>query len=67
MSDLHEQAEELRKKRSDTSLMNFMNNHKVSVRYVGRQWVASTEDYMGMGNSLRSAIINLERRMYDGS
>ena len=65
MSDLHEQAEELRKKRSDTSLMNFMNNHKVSVRYVGRQWVASTEDYMGMGNSLRSAIINLERRMYD--
>lgn len=65
MSDLHEQAEELRKKRSDTSLMNFMNNHKVSVRYVGRQWVASTENYMGMGNSLRSAIINLERRMYD--
>ena len=65
MSDLHEQAEELRKKRSDTSLMNFMNNHKVSVRYVGRQWVASTENYMGMGNSLRSAIINLERRMYE--
>lgn len=65
MSDLQEQAEQLRKKRSDTSLMNFLNNHKVSVRYVGRQWVASTEDYMGMGNSLRSAIINLERRMYD--
>tara|TARA_B100000085_G_C18486707_1_gene489548 strand:- start:108 stop:305 length:198 start_codon:yes stop_codon:yes gene_type:complete len=65
MSDLHEQAEELRKRRSDTSLMNFMNNHKVSVRYVGRQWVASTENYMGMGNSLRSAIINLERRIYE--
>lgn len=65
MSDLHEQAEELRKRRSDTSLMNFMNNHKVSVRYVGRQWVASTENHMGMGNSLRSAIINLERRIYE--
>jgi len=67
MTDLHEAAEEHRKKRSDTSLMNFLNNHKVSVRYVGRRWVASTEDYMGMGNNLRSAIINLERRMYDGS
>ena len=65
MTDLHEAAEEHRKKRSDTSLMNFMNNHKVSVRYVGRQWVASTENHMGMGNSLRSSITNLERRMYE--
>jgi hypothetical protein len=66
MSDLHEMADE--RKRSDVSLINFMTNHKVSVRFVGRQWVATTEDYMGMGNSLRSAVINLERRMkYDGS
>ena len=65
MSDLHEAAEEHRKKRSDTSLMNFMTNHKVSIRYVGKQWVATTENYMGMGNSLRSAVINLERRMYE--
>lgn len=65
MSDLHEQATEARKQRSDTSLINFMHNHKVSLRYVGKQWVATTEDYMGMGNSLRSALINLERRMYD--
>jgi hypothetical protein len=65
MSDLHEQAEEVRKQRSDTSLMNFMSNHKVSIRYVGKQWVATTENYTGMGNSLRSAVINLERRMYE--
>jgi len=64
MSDLHEQAEEFRKKRSDTSLMNFMHNHKVSVRFVGNRWVATTEDYMGMGNSIRSALINLERSRY---
>ena len=54
------------KERSDTSLINFMHNHKVSVRYVGRSWVATTEDYMGMGNSIRSALINLERSMYGG-
>ena len=62
MSDLHEQATE--HKRSDTSLINFMHNHKVSVRYVGNRWVATTEDNMGMGNSIRSALINLERSMY---
>ena len=65
MSDLHEQAEQVRKQRSDTSLINFMHNHKVSVRYVGKRWVATTENYMGMGNSLRSAVVNLERRMYE--
>jgi hypothetical protein len=65
MSDLHEMAEE--RKRSDTSLINFMHNHKVSVRYVGKRWVATTEDYMGMGNSIRSALINLERRVYGRS
>lgn len=64
MSDLHEQAESVRKQRSDTSLINFMHNHKVSVRYVGNRWVATTEDNMGMGNSIRSALINLERSMY---
>jgi len=59
MSDLHNMADE--HKRSDTSLINFMHNHKVSVRWVGRSWVASTEDYMGMGSSIRSALLNLER------
>ena len=53
--------------RSDTSLINFMHNHRVSLRYVDKSWVATTEDYMGMGNSIRSAIINLERNMYVGS
>lgn len=67
MTDLHEQAEEVRKQRSDTSLINFMHNHKVSVRFVGNRWVASTEDNMGMGNSIRSALINLERSMYGRS
>lgn len=65
MSDLHEQATE--RKRSDTTLMNFMSNHKVSVRYVGNRWVATTEENMGMGNSIRSALINLERSMYGRS
>jgi hypothetical protein len=67
MSDLHEQATEVRKQRSDTSLINFMHNHKVSVRYVGNRWVATTEENMGMGNSIRSALINLERSMYGRS
>jgi hypothetical protein len=67
MTDLHEQAQEVRKQRSDTSLINFMHNHKVSVRFVGNRWVASTEDNMGMGNSIRSALINLERSMYGRS
>jgi len=67
MSDLHEQADEVRKQRSDTSLINFMHNHKVSVRFVGNRWVASTEENMGMGNSIRSALINLERSMYGRS
>ena len=62
MSDLHEQATE--HKHSDTSLINFMHNHKVSVRWVGRSWTASTEDYMGVGSSIRSALLNLERSMY---
>jgi hypothetical protein len=67
MSDLHEQATEVRKQRSDTSLINFMHNHKVSVRYIGNRWVATTEENMGMGNSIRSALINLERSMYGRS
>ena len=55
------------KERSDTSLINFMHNHKVSVRYVGNRWVATTEENMGMGTSIRSALINLERSMYGAS
>lgn len=68
MTDLHEAAEELRKKRSDTSLINFLQNNRVSVVYLGetRSWVARSPDSWqeGRGNSLRSAIIDLERRMY---
>lgn len=60
MSDLHEQATE--RKRSDTSLINFMQNHKVAVHYDGKRWIATTEDYMGMGKGIRAAIIDLERR-----
>lgn len=65
MTDLHEAAEEVRKQRSDTSLMNFMTDHKVSVRYDGTRWIATTEDYMGLGTSLRSSIVDLERKIYD--
>ena len=65
MSDLHEQAEECR--RSDTSLMNFMQNHRVSVTYVGehRRWKAKSADRMheGWGNGVRLALIDLERKM----
>lgn len=63
MSDLHEMA--IERKRSDTTLINFMQNHKVSVRYDGTRWVATTEYYMGMGNSIRSALIALERRIHE--
>jgi len=52
------------RRRSDTSLINFIHNHKVSVRFSGKHWVATTEDNMGMGSSIRSALINLERSMY---
>ena len=65
MSDLHEQAEE--HKRSDTSLMNFIQNHRVSVTYVGeqRRWKAKSADRMheGWGNGIRLALIDLERKM----
>ena len=65
MSDLHEQAED--RKRSDTSLMNFMQNNRVSVVYVGesRRWIAKSTDSLqeGRGTNIRSAIIDLERRM----
>ena len=64
MSDLNEQAEEHRKKRSDTSLMNFMQNHKVSVCYDGKHWVATTGKFCGLGESIRSALSHLERSMY---
>ena len=62
MSDLHEMATE--RKRSDTSLVNFMQEHKVAVHYDGKskRWIATTEDYMGKGKGIRSAIIDLERK-----
>jgi len=59
MVDINEMAGDVR--RSDTSLMNMMQNYKVSVRYYGKSWIASTEDHKGMGNSLRSALISLDR------
>ena len=62
MSDLHEQATE--RKRSDTSLINFMQNHKVSVRLISPNWVATTEHNMGMGKTIRDALHNLERSIY---
>jgi predicted membrane GTPase involved in stress response len=65
MSDLQEMAEE--RKRSDVSLMNFMQNNRVSVVYVGesRRWIAKSTDSLqeGRGTNIRSAIIDLERRM----
>lgn len=68
MSDLHEMADE--RKRSDTSLMNFMQNHRVSVTYVGeqRRWQAKSMDRLheGWGNGIRLALIDLERRMKHG-
>ena len=73
MSDLHEAAEEHKKKwkeqldpinRSDTSLLNFMHNYKVSVMHVGDKWIAKTEYYQADGISIRSAIANLERYIY---
>lgn len=65
MVDLNEMAGDM--KRSDTSLMNMMQNYKVSVRYYGKSWVASTEDHTGMGNSLRSALVSLDQSMKGGS
>ena len=65
MSDLHEMAED--RKRSDTSLMNFVQNNRVSIVYVGesRRWIAKSNDSLqeGRGTNIRSAIIDLERRM----
>jgi len=58
------------KERSDTSLMNFMQNHRVSVFYDGsvRRWVAKSLDSLkqGMGSSIRTALIDLERSMKHG-
>lgn len=58
------------KERSDTSLMNFMQNNRVSVGYDAgvRRWVAKSMDSLkrGMGSSIRSAIIDLERSMRHG-
>ena len=65
MSDLHEIAEE--RKRSDTTLLNFMQNNRVSVVYVSqsRRWIAKSTDSLqeGRGTNIRSAIIDLEIRM----
>ena len=55
------------KERSDTTLMNFMQNNRISVVYVGetRRWVAKSMDSLqeGRGTNIRSAVIDLERRM----
>ena len=55
------------KKFSDTSIINFMQNHKVSVHYVGesKRWVASTKGYEGRGKAIRAAIIDLKRKAYE--
>jgi len=68
MSDLHEMAED--HKHSDTSLMNFMQNNRVSVVYIGekRRWRAKSMDSLqeGWGNGVRLALLDLKRRMSDG-
>ena len=55
------------RKRSDTTLLNFMQNNRVSVVFVGesRRWIAKSMDSLqeGRGTNIRSAIIDLERRM----
>jgi hypothetical protein len=61
MTDLHEMAKE--HKRSDTSLMNFMQNHRVSVCYDGKHWVATTGRFCGHAKSLRLSISNLKNMM----
>ena len=57
------------KESSDTSLINFMQNHRVSVTYIGekRRWKAKSADSLaeGMGTSIRFAIIDLQRGMYE--
>ena len=55
------------KDRSDTSMINFMQNKRVSIKYDGgiRRWVAGSLDslHKGMGSSIRTALIDLERSM----
>jgi len=55
------------KERSDTSLINFMQNYRVCVGYDGsvRRWVAKSMDSLrqGMGSSIRTALIDLERNI----
>jgi hypothetical protein len=65
MSDLNEMAED--HKRSDTSLMNFMQNNRVSVVYIGekRRWRAKSMDSLqeGWGKGIRLALLDLKRKM----
>jgi hypothetical protein len=52
---------------SDTTIINFMQNHKVAVRYDGesKRWVATTKGYEGKGKAIRAAIIDLRRKAYE--
>jgi len=49
-----------RRKRSDTSLINYMHNYKVAVQYDGTRWVANTEHTQGYGDTVRLALYDLE-------
>ena len=71
LRDFHDAADVNKFERWDASLINFMNNHKVSVQcivspsnYIESKWVAKTEYYTGEGNTIRSAIANLEKSIY---
>lgn len=48
------------RKRSDTSLINFMHNHKIAVWYNGNKWVAATDCLQGLGDTVRLALYDLE-------
>lgn len=49
------------KKFSDTTLLNYMQNHKVFVKYADGRWLAWQEGYtwQATGNNIRQALSNL--------
>lgn len=50
---------------SDTSILNFINNHKVTLRYNGKQWIATAKERMVMGDNIRQALTELKRMCRD--
>lgn len=64
MSDLHEAATE-HKRMTDVTLMNFMSNYVTSIVKKNGRWIATSGSYIGMGVSIRKALIDLHRRVKD--